>query len=178
MIPNITAGETISYTQTFSGYDPANDTLVFDCVTTSAKVSITATDNGNGHFLIAAAYSVTDAWKPDFYNYQAHITTAAGVRKYVEQGSFEVKPRFADMSSGFNNNTHVKKTLDALEATIEGKASQDQLSYSIAGRSLSRLSPSELLSWREKYKAEYARELSAARIAAGLGNPNKIRVRM
>ena len=178
MIPNITAGETISYTQTFSGYDPATDTLIFDCVTDLAKESITATDNGNGSFLIEVAYDVTDAWKPDIYNYQAHITTAAGARNYVEQGSFEVKPRFADMSSGYDNRSHVKKTLDALEATLEGKASQDQQSYSIAGRSLSRLSPSELINWREKYKAEYARELSAARIAAGLGNPNKIRVRM
>ena len=178
MIPNITAGETINYTQTFADFDPSTDTLVFDCVTKSAKQSITASDNGDGSFLVSVAYAITDTWKPDTYHYQAHITTGAGVRSYVEKGSFEVKPRFSDMSSGYDNRSHVMKTLDALEATIEGKASQDQLSYSIAGRSLSRLSPSDLLMWRDKYKAEVSREISAARIAQGLGNPNKIRVRM
>ena len=178
MIPNITAGETISYTQSFSDYDPATDTLVFDCVTDGYKASITATDNGDGSFLVAAAYAVTDVWKPGFYHYQAHITTGAGVRAYVETGTFEVKGRFANMPSGNDSRTHVKKVLDALEATLEGKASQDQLSYSIAGRSLSRLNPSDLITWRDHYKAEYNREVQAERIAAGLGNTNKIRVRM
>ena len=82
------------------------------------------------------------------------------------------------MPSGYDNRSHVKKVLDALEATLENKASQDQLSYSIAGRSLSRLSPTELIQWRDRYREEYNREVQAERIAQGLGNSNKIRVRM
>lgn len=178
MIPNFTAGETVNYTQSFADYDPTTDTLVFDCVTDGYKFSITATDNGDGSYLINAPFATTDSFKPGVYSYQAHITTAASVRTFVEFGTFEVSPKFADMPSGYDDRSHVKKVLDALEATLENKASQDQLSYSIAGRSLSRMSPSELIEWREKYKAEYAREIQEKRIAAGLGNSNVIRVRM
>ena len=178
MIPNITAGETISYTQSFTGYDPSTDTLVFDCVTGSLQVVITATDNGNGSFLIAATNTATNAWVAGIYSYQARIETGAGATAYVEAGSFEVKPNFAAMTSGYDNRSLAKKCLDAIEVVLLGKASQDQLSYSISGRSLSRFSHAELLNTRDKYKAEYVREIAAERISQGLGNPNTIRFRM
>lgn len=177
MIPNITAGETINYTQSFSDYDPASDTLVFDLVTDGANETITATDNGDGNFLVSVAYGTTDGWKPGTYHYQAHITSGSD-RYYVEQGSFEVSPKFSDMPSGHDNRSHVKKVLDALEAMLENKATQDQLSYTIGNRSLSRMSPTELREWYDDYKARYQREIAAERIAQGLGNSNKIRVRM
>ena len=76
----------------------------------------------------------------------------------VGDGSLEIKPNIG-LLDDFDGRSHVRQVLDALEATLLGKASRDQLSYSIAGRSMSRLSPSELLEWRDKYKAEYTREL-------------------
>jgi len=184
LIPNLMAGETLKFRCSFSDYNPATDTLVFDLVTDGQKVDpITATDYGNGEYQVLAAYTDTDAWAPGTWYYQAHITIGDGgeddgVRRVVSNGSFEVKPKFSAMPDGHDNRSHVKKTLDALEATIEGKASQDQLSYSIAGRSMSRMSPAELLEWRDRYRTEYEREVSRERIAAGKGSGNKIKFRI
>lgn len=178
MIPDITAGETISYTQSFSGFDPATDTLVFDCVTDGQQKTITATDNGDGTFKIDVAYTETDGWKDGLWHYQAHITDAGSARKFVENGSFSVAPKFAGMEDGFDNRSHVKQTLDALEATILGKASRDQLSYSVAGRTMSRLSPAELLEWRDKYRQFYRDELRGEKAAGGKDLSNKIFARM
>lgn len=183
MIPDIMAGETLKFRQSFSDYNPSTDTMVIDLVTDGYKTSITATDYGDGSYQVNVAYGTTDAWPPGRYYYQAYITIGDGgeddgVRRMVREGSFKVSPKFSDMPDGHDNRSHVKKVLDALEDTIEGKASQDQLSYSIAGRSLSRMSPTELLDWRQRYQVEYKRELAAEKINAGLGTGNKVKVRI
>jgi len=178
MIEDFTAGETLNFTVSFSGYNPSTDTLEYDLVTTSAHETITATDNGDGTFLVNVAYATTAAWTVGDYHYQAHITTGAGVKTIVETGRFTLKQPFSTQTSGYDNRSDVKKTLDALDATILGKASQDQLSYSIAGRSLSRLSPTELLAWRDKYKRFYADEVKAEKLKNGELASNNTYVRL
>lgn len=76
-----------------------------------------------------------------------------------------------------DRRTHVKQTLAALEATLLGKASKDQLAYQIAGRSLSKFQPSELLAWRDKYVAELKREEAAEKLNAGLSGGGRLLVR-
>lgn len=71
------------------------------------------------------------------------------------------------------NKEHIEKVLVALESLLEGKATSDVASYSIAGRSLSRLSISELLMWRDKYRAE----LIKLNRAEGLNQTGTIQVR-
>ena len=53
----------------------------------------------------------------------------------------------------------------------------DQSSMSIAGRSLSRLSVDELMTFRDRYKAEYMKELKISRINNGKGSGNTIKVK-
>ena len=47
---------------------------------------------------------------------------------------------------------------------LEGKADSDVSSYSIGSRSLSKMTPEELTTWRDYYKAEYNREVAKERI--------------
>lgn len=81
------------------------------------------------------------------------------------------------ISSGLDLRTHAEITLDNIEAVIQGKATKDQFSYSIAGRALSRYSWRELLALREHYRAEVRREQLADRQARGLGNRSVIKAR-
>ena len=53
----------------------------------------------------------------------------------------------------------------------------DQSSMSIAGRSLSRLSIDELLTFKDRYKAEWLKEVKMARIKNNQGSGNTIKVR-
>jgi hypothetical protein len=52
----------------------------------------------------------------------------------------------------------------------------DQSSMSIAGRSLSRLSIDELLTFRARYRAEYLKEVKQLRIKNKRGSGNTIKV--
>ena len=93
----------------------------------------------------------------------------------VDSGTFKVVKNLAADTS--DPRTHARKVLDALEALIEGKASKDQQSYSIAGRSISRLSPGELLEWRDRYRVEVAAEARAEKIKNGGMHAGIIKVR-
>ena len=53
----------------------------------------------------------------------------------------------------------------------------DQSSMSIAGRSLSRMSIDELLTFRDRYKAEWLKEIKLARIKNNRGSGNTIKAR-
>ena len=60
---------------------------------------------------------------------------------------------------------------------IEGKATRDQSSYSIEGRSLSRLSWDELLTVKSHYETLLKQEINAERIQQGLQTNNIVRTR-
>ena len=53
----------------------------------------------------------------------------------------------------------------------------DQSSMSIAGRSLSRLTVDELMTFRDRYKVEYLKEIKKARIKNSKDSGNNIKVR-
>jgi len=73
--------------------------------------------------------------------------------------------------------SHAKTMLDAIEAVLEGRIDSDVESYSIAGRQITKIPITELLTIREKYKAEVKKEEDADNLALGLGNKKKIQVR-
>ena len=74
--------------------------------------------------------------------------------------------------------THVETMLANIEAVLEGRITSDVESYTIAGRQITKIPITELLTMRDKYRAERNGELAAESIAEGTGNPNKIRVRL
>jgi len=86
--------------------------------------------------------------------------------------------KFAIGELDTNNDlrSHAKKVLDAIEAVIEGRATIDQSSFSLGGRSLSRLSVDELMTFRDRYHAEYLKEVKLARIRNKQGSGNTIKV--
>jgi hypothetical protein len=141
-----------------------------------AKIDITATDNGDGTHLVNLAPATTAAYTAGKYRWQAYVSDSDD-RYLVDSGTIEIKPNFAVQTNGYDDRGHVKTVLDAIEAVIEGRATKDQMSYSIAGRSLSLTPIPDLIVLREKYKAEYANEVRAERIANGLGHIGKILVR-
>jgi hypothetical protein len=60
---------------------------------------------------------------------------------------------------------------------IQGRATEDADSLSLAGRSISKIPLTELVAFRDAYKREYAAEQKAERIASGMGHSGKVRVR-
>ena len=181
-IPEITPSEIIlGDTLTFKIYVPdylPSDSWVmsYAFVKTGTRITITGSDNGDGFHLITASAATTAAYTAGDYKWQSYVTKAAE-RFAVSSGTTKLVSNFATQSSGLDTRSHVKKTLDALEAMIEGKASSDQMAYTINGRSITRMSPDDLIKWRSHYKYEYKVELEAEKLAQGLSTSNKIRIR-
>jgi len=157
----ITAGDTWTWSRSLSDYLASDSwTLSYALVNVDNLITITATADGDDH-LVEVAAATTAGYAPGSYNWQAYVIKS-GERYQVDSGVLEVKPNFAEQTAGYDGRSHVKKVLDALDALIEGKATSDQLAYSIAGRSISKMSPEELIKWRDLYAGRYQREQSQA----------------
>ncbi len=124
-------------------------------------------------FLFTAAALTTAAYVAGDYQWQL-VATKTTTRYTIAEGSITLKDNIAGRSTLYDNRSHAKKVLDAIEAVIEGRASQDQMGYQIAGRSLTRTPLPDLLKLRATYKTEYDNELATANIAAGLPTGRKI----
>lgn len=110
------------------------------------------------------------------YWWQA-VATKGSERCTVASGQFTVTPSLEEQASGYDGRSHVKKVLDALNAMLEKRATLDQQSYSIQGRSLSRMSIEDLYTWRDKYQRMYDAERERERIQQGMGNGRKVQIR-
>jgi len=95
---------------------------------------------------------------PGTYAYAIKATRLAdNAVRTVQTGTLRLN---ADPASQ-DVRTHAEKVLEAIEALIEGKATKDVMSYSIAGRSLTRMSADELVKWRGHYRNEVASQRNA-----------------
>lgn len=141
----------------------------------SHKFTITATEAESTYFIEVPA-ATTAGYNAGDYIWNAYITrTSDSERVLVDSGRTEIKLNLADTNADLRS--HAKKVVDAIEAVIEGRATIDQSSMSIAGRSLSRLTIDELLLFRDRYRAEYLKEIKAARARNKSYTGNTVKIR-
>ena len=148
---SFSVGDYVQWTISDSDYSASSYTLKYVFVMDGATQDVTASDSNGAH---AVAFD-SAAWTAGEYKYQAYMIDAGENRITYKRGYITAYPDYDSQTTGYDDRSHVKKTLDAIEALLEGKASHDQMSYSIEGRSLSRMSIEELLIWRAKYLAYY-----------------------
>lgn len=137
--------------------------------------TISATE-AESTYLVEIASAVTASLTAGDYQWAAFIIRSSdNQRVVIDQGRTEILPNLQNTTADLRS--HAKKVLDAIEAVLENRASQDQMSYSIAGRSLSRMSIDDLMTFRNRYRAEYLREIKLARIKNKQDSGNTIKVR-
>ena len=139
------------------------------------KFTLTATEADDTYYIEAASSSTTSYAIGD-YIWEAYITKSSDSnRVMVDSGRTTITENLANTSADLRS--HAKKVLDNIEAVLENRASIDQSSLSIAGRSLSRMSIDELLTFRDRYHAEYLEEIKKARIKNKQRSGNTIEVK-
>jgi len=117
----------------------------------SSEITITATADGDD-YLFTAASSVTADYDVGHYHYQLEIErNSDSNRVTVDRGEIDI---LTDFDNNVDPRTHAEIMLGKIESILEGKADSDVSSYSIAGRSLTKLSPEELVQWRDYYRRE------------------------
>ncbi|MBE0558620.1 MAG: hypothetical protein IH628_15445, partial [Proteobacteria bacterium] len=132
--------------------------------------------DGTDHkFTVATAN--TASLQPGFYTWQSFVTDGTGARHTVSTGSISIRANLALQNSGFDGRSHAQKVLDAIEATMEGRATKSQAVVQINNRQIQYLKPEELIKWRSFYKAEVAREKTAEKVTQGEDPGNRILTR-
>lgn len=171
------------WTVDLADFTAGTDTLSITLISSEDQVEVTATKSGT-LFLVTLTAAITGALTIGDYFLQARVTSGGVVYQLNgEQGLPQLNHRLevlrdaVEHTSGADLRSHAQTVLDALEATIAGKATKDQSSYTIGNRSLSHMAPDELLRWRDYYARLVAGELATERREQGLGSRSKKKVR-
>lgn len=121
------------------------------------KLSATEVTSPVETYLFVVDSVTSAAFNAGDYYWQLEVTeTATGNRAVVDTGRFRA---IEDLDvDGADPRTHAEIMLVKIESILEGKADSDVSNYAIGGRSLTKMSWEELMSARDKYKAEVTRE--------------------
>ena len=176
----IVAGDTLIWKRTDLGTDYANSsyTLSYEARlegTGSTVITITASASSDD-YLVNVAAGTTANYSTGVYRWQAYITRDSdSARVTVDSGTFKVLPNRS--ASTADPRSHAKTMLDKIESVLSGRADGDVSAYSINGRSLTKIGIEELMTWRDRYRAEYLREVRAERRDNGQGTGSSILAR-
>ena len=166
----IVAGDLLQWKRTDLGTDYANGSYTLSYKarlegTGSTVITITASASGDD-YLVSVGQSTTASYTAGDYRWQAYITrNSDSERLTIDSGTFEVVANRS--ASTADPRSHPKIMLDKIESILEGRADGDVAAYSINGRSLTKLAIPDLLMWRDRYRADYLREVRRERALNG-----------
>ena len=142
----------------------------------ASEIKLPATQTNPAYYLFTVSSATSADFVAGYYHWQLEITeTASGNRIVVDRGEFTA---VVDLDiNGTDPRTHAEIMLDKIEAVIENRADGDLSSYSIAGRSITKMSADELSSWRDYYRRELASERRKNAIKRGKKNNATILMR-
>ncbi len=171
------AGTTWRWTRSFTDF-PANTwtlTYYFREVTGKYSFDIVAT-NDNNAFQVNLDSTVTDDYAPGVYSGQGFVSNGND-RFLVYENQLEVATDFKHQGVGKDTRSHAQKVLQAIKGLLEGKFTEDASSYSIAGRSITKLSPAELIDAKNYYESLVVSEIRQQRAKQGLETGQVVKAR-
>lgn len=162
----IRAGLTFQQRITLTAYQPPEWRLILVLRGVGA-IDMESVPDGAQHLLSSDA-PTTSTWPAGWYGYSLRVTDGSDVYE-LEAGTLEIVPDLAAVTAGTDARSHVIKTLAAIEAVIESRATKDQESYKINNRELRRTPIADLLTLRSHYQAELRRINAAQKGQSLLG---------
>jgi len=167
---SLIAGDTWSWTADYALYPAGTWTATAYFENATESFNVASSDDGTSHLFAKTAANSAGLDKGSYF-VRVRVTDGSSVHT-VESGWCDVKP---DPASTVANDprTWARRTLEAVEAFLEGNATTAQASMSIGGRSISRWSIAELTQWRDRLRSEVAVENQGS--GAGLGRNLKVR---
>lgn len=143
----------------------------------SSEIKLVGTEpSGDDYYLFTVDSATSAAFEAGFYHWQLEITQASsGNRIVVDIGDFTAIP---DMDNNqADPRIHAEIMVDKIESILEGKADSDVSNYSIAGRSITKMTFDELLAARDRYRAEVTKHNNKELVKRGKSNGSTIKVR-
>lgn len=141
----------------------------------NTEIQLPGTNYGSDYLFTVSSATSTN-FVPGFYHWQLEaVRTSDSNRIVIDRGFFTAVP---DLDvNGSDPRTHAEIMLSKIKSLLEGKADADVSNYSVAGRSLTKLSFDELLKARDYYQEEYNKEVRDQRIKKGQATGTTIKVR-
>lgn len=141
----------------------------------SNEITVTGTGQ-TGYYLFSISSDDSDDFAPGHYYYQLEIErNSDNERIVVDRGHFVAVPDL-DVNQA-DPRSHAEIMLGKIESLLSGKADSDVASYSIAGRSLNKMTFEELVNARDFYRREVQRENNEIDIKHGRKGSSTIQVR-
>lgn len=139
------------------------------------EIKLPATESTD-YYLFTVDSATSADFEPGLYHWQLEITqTSSGNRIVVDIGDFTAIP---DMDNNqADPRIHAEIMVAKIETVLQGKADSDIANYSIAGRSLTKMSFSELMDARDRYKREIVLHNNNELIKRGKSNGSTVKVR-
>jgi hypothetical protein len=169
------AGDTAKWLKSLPDYLATDGwTLSYTLINGTAKITFSATASGTD-YLVNVPAATTTAWAAGQYSWRSKVTNGAGEAYTISSGTVTVQPAFS--TATLDGRSHARKALANIEAYLENANNLSAARYQIAGRELWRISISDQLLLRDRYRAEVAREDAAANAGRGLPDKRRIMVR-
>lgn len=140
-----------------------------------SEIKLPSTENVNYYLFTVSSVDSAD-FVPGYYHWQLEITqTSTGNRVVVDQGDFTALPDLDNNQA--DPRIHAEIMISKIETILAGKADSDVSNYSIAGRSLTKLSFAELMDARDRYKRELVQHENKENAKRGRKTAATIKVR-
>lgn len=140
---------------------------------TEIQIAGTAYDND---YLFTVSSATSSNFTAGFYHWQLEcVRNSDSNRIVIDRGTWDI---VVDLDvNGSDPRTHAEIMVAKIESLLSGKGDADVANYSIAGRSLTKLSFDELLKARDFYRAEAHKEQMEDRIRQGRQSGSTVKVR-
>ena len=155
-------GSTLQWRVLDSDYPPSTWSATVVFVSSSDQQSKAGSDYGDGSHLLELTPAESALFEAGMYRFQVNVTDGTD-RFTIAQGVIEARPDYAEISGGIDDRSSPARIFDAITAMLERKATHDQSSLAVGGRSLSRYSWDELVRMRGHFAHQLDDEERAAR---------------
>lgn len=141
----------------------------------NTEIQVVGTASGSDYLFTVSSVTSAD-FVVGLYHWQLEIKrNSDNNRIVVDRGNFTA---IADLDvNGADPRTHAEIMVGKIESILSGKADSDVSSYSIAGRSLTKMSFNDLIQARDYYRREMLKESTAEAIRRGEATGATIKVR-
>jgi len=143
----------------------------------NTEIQVTGTNYNSGEAYLFTVSSVTSAdFVAGYYHWQLEILrNSDSNRVVVDRGAFDA---IVDLDvGGADPRTHDEIMLTKIQTILEGRADGDVESYSIQGRSLTKIPIKELMEWERHYRQRVERQKKKEDIRLGRKTDSTIKVR-
>lgn len=178
----VVVGDFIQFKRTdlVSDYPPADYTARYIARVTaggSSEITLTGTNYNSGEsYLFTVTSTDSAAFNAGYYHWQLEIErNSDNERIVVDRGSFTA---VVDLDvSNADPRTHDEIMLTKIQSVLESRADADVESYSIQGRSLTKIPIDKLMEFERHYRQRVDRQKKLDDIRLGRKTSNTIKVR-